>query len=255
MTQRYISILLLAAILSGCAGIATDETADWTAEQFYQEAKSALDDGNYESAVDWYGKLEARYPYGRFAEQAQMETAYAYYKSGDTEAAVAAAERFIKLHPRHGHVDYAYYLRGLATFEPGRSLLEYLSPQDPAKRDPSLARRSFNYFKELIDRFPDSEYNKDAVQRMTELRNTLARHEVGVADFYLRRGAFLAAVNRAKYVVENYQKTPSIPDAMVVMVRGYRGMGMADLAADTLRVLKENFPEHPDLIKLLVEKQ
>lgn len=168
---------------------------------------------------------------------------------------MAAADRFIKLHPRHPNVDYAYYLRGLATYEQGEGAFESLFPQDKAQRDPASLRESFNYFKELVTRFPDSRYTPDAIERMTELRNTLARHELLVADYYLRRGSYLAAVNRAKYVLENYQRSTAIPDALALMVKAYRLMGMKDLADDALRVLEMNHPEHPALLELKTGKR
>lgn len=238
--MRFFTILaaVFALGLSGCATL--DETADWSAEQFYTEAKSALDSGNYQEALRLYGQLEARYPYGPYAQQAQLETAYAHYKNDEPAAAIAAAERFIKLHPRHPSVDYAYYLRGLASFEHSQSFLEALAPQDSAARDPQSARDSFNYFRELVQRFPNSRYADDAVKRMVYLRNKLARHELLVADYYLRRGAHLAAAKRAKYVVENYQKTNSVTPALRILVKAYREMGMEDLARDAERVLERN---------------
>jgi len=235
--------MLLLLTSSGCSIFKEhDETADWDASQIYSAAKEALDEGDYEKAIKYYGKLEARFPYGRYTQQAQLETAYAHYKAGEPEAAIAAADRFIKLHPRHPNVDYAYYMRGLASFEPGKNFLERFFPQDGAQRDPTAARESFRYFAELVQRFPDSKYSKDALQRMTYLRNNLARYEIMVADYYLRRGAYLAAANRAKYVLENYERTPSVADALALMVQAYRKMEMPDLAADAERVLRLNHP-------------
>jgi outer membrane protein assembly factor BamD len=239
-----LALMLFVLIGTGCSVFKEyDETAGWDASQLYNAAKEALNDSDYEKAIKLYGKLEARFPYGRYTQQAQLETAYAHYKAGESEAAIAAAERFIKLHPRHPNVDYAYYMRGLASFEPGRNFLERFFPQDGAQRDPTAARESFRYFSELIQRFPQSRYSQDAVQRMTYLRNSLARYEVQVADYYLRRGAHLAAANRGKYVLENYDRTPSVPDALAVMVQAYRQMKMTDLADSAYRVLEQNHPE------------
>jgi outer membrane protein assembly factor BamD len=239
-----LALMLFVLIGTGCSVFKEyDETAGWDASQLYNAAKEALNDNDYEKAIKLYGKLEARFPYGRYTQQAQLETAYAHYKAGESEAAIAAAERFIKLHPRHPNVDYAYYMRGLASFEPGRNFLERFFPQDGAQRDPTAARESFRYFSELIQRFPQSRYSQDAVQRMTYLRNSLARYEVQVADYYLRRGAHLAAANRGKYVLENYDRTPSVPDALAVMVQAYRQMKMTDLADSAYRVLEQNHPE------------
>ncbi len=243
----FIPILLL--LLSGCAALTQDETADWTAERFYTEAKEALEQGNYQTATDLFAKLEARYPYGRYAEQAQLETAYAHYKAEEPAAAIAAAERFIKMHPRHPHVDYAYYIRGLASFTEGEGFFDRFVPA-ASQSDPTSARQAFQYFSELVNRFPKSAYAADALQRMTFLRNNLARYEIQVAEHYLKRGANLAAANRAKYVVENYPKTPSVPDALALMATAYGNMHMEPLAADALRVLRLNYPDHPALVRL-----
>lgn len=250
--MRFLRILSIFSLLllAGCSALQVDETEGWTVEKFYETAKEALDNGDYATAIDYFTKLEARYPYGRYAQQAQLETIYAHYKDNEPASAVAAADRFIKLHPRHPNVDYAYYLRGLATFEQGEGALEKLIPQDRAARDPASLRESFNYFKELVSRYPNSRYTPDAIKRMAELRNTLARHELLVADYYLRRGSYLAAANRAKYVLENYQRSLAIPDALVLLVKAYRLMGLNDLADDALRVLELNHPEHPALAEL-----
>jgi len=245
-----LSLLLLAS----CASLSGDGTDNWTVEQFYQAAKEAMDRGDYQTAIDNFTKLEARYPYGRYAQQAQLETIYAQYKNDEPALAVAAADRFIKLHPRHPSVDYAYYMRGLVTFDQGNGALESLFPKDRAKRDPASLRESFNYFKELVTRFPKSRYTPEAIKRMTDLRNTLAKHEVEVAYYNIERGAYLAAVNRAKYVLENYQRSTAIPDALAVMVKAYRLMGMPDLANDSLRVLELNHPDDEGLAELRTEK-
>ena len=241
----------LILLLHGCASLTQDETANWTAEEFYNEAKDELNSGNYESAIDLFSKLEARYPYGRYAQQAQLETAYAHFKADEPDAAIAAADRFIKLHPRHPNVDYAYYMRGLASFSGAKNFLERFLPQDPSERDPALARESFQYFKELVTRFPDSRYTPDAIERMTYLRNNLAQHEVNIGNYYFERGAYLAANKRAQYVVENYQQTPAIPYALGLMIKAYRAMGLNDLANDSLRVLVQNYPDHPVVTELL----
>lgn len=249
---RISFIFALLALVSACSLLPEqyDETKNWSVKQFYDEAHSALESGDYQTAIKLYAKLEARYPYGRYAQQAQLETAYAHYKAEEPAAAIAAAERFIKLHPRHPHVDYAYYLRGLASFEQGKNFLERFFPQDKSKRDPQAAHDSFRYFKELLTRFPNSRYAQDARQRMVFLRNNLARYEINVADYYFRRGAYLAAVNRAEYVLENYEKTPSVPVALGMMVRAYRKMELPELANDAMRVLELNYPNHPALAKL-----
>lgn len=247
---KILSIFSLVWLLASCSILTQEETADWDADKFYQTAKEALDNGDYTTAIEYYTKLEARYPYGRYAQQAQLETIYAHYKADEPASAVAAADRFIKLHPRHPGVDYAYYMRGLATFDEGSNLMEAVFPKDRSQRDPGSIRESFNYFRELVTRYPKSRYTPDAINRMKLLRNYLAKHELHAADYYLRRGSYLAAANRAKYVLENYQRTPAIPDALVTMVKAYRLMNMPDLANDALRVLEMNHPDHPGLAEL-----
>ncbi len=248
----HLLLIALLALLAGCSSMPeTDQTAGWGAERYYQEAQDALSNSNYTEALNWYSQLETRYPYGRYAQQAQLETIYTHHKLGDGISAVAAAERFIKLHPRHPHVDYAYYLRALASAEPHRGLFEKLAGIDSdEKRDVSGLREAFNFFRELITRFPDSRYSEDAIKRMSALRNALAHYELMVAEQYLERGVFLAVVNRGKYVLEHYPRSSAIGDALVLMVRGYRGLEMSELAADTLKVLRANHPEHPALAEL-----
>ncbi len=244
--QKMITAMLVALALAGCGafGEKPDITRDWTVQRLYAEAKAALDAGDYETAIDYYEKLESRYPFGRYAEQSQIDVAYAYWKADENASAIAAADRFIKLHPRHPSVDYAYYLKGLVNFEQGRTFMDRIIPRDMSQRDPGAVRQAFDDFSELVRRFPQSKYAEDARQRMLYLKNLLAQHEVHVADYYMRRGAYVAAANRARFVVENYQRTPVIPDALVIMAKAYRLMDLDDLSADTLRVLKLNYPDH-----------
>jgi len=235
--------LMLSLGLIACSTSAIDdpdETIHWTAEKFYKEAKDALKIGDYQSAIDYLEKLEARYPFGRYAQQAQLEIAYAYYKFDESESAISAADRFIKLHPRNPNVDYAYYLKGLASFPSENNFLEDMMDKDQSKLDPGAARRSFDYFSVLIQNYPNSKYVEESKKRMQFLRNNLAKHELNVANFYIRRGAFVAAANRAKYILENYQQTPSIPDALTILREAYTKLNMADLADDTGRIIKLN---------------
>ncbi|QKT02982.1 outer membrane protein assembly factor BamD [Ectothiorhodospiraceae bacterium 2226] len=242
---RIFVVAWLALALAGCATLGRDETADWSAERFYEEGRSAMDAGDYEKAAGLFERLEARFPHGPYAQQAQLELPYAYYRGREPASAIAAADRFIQLHPRHEHVDYAYYIRGLASFQHAETRMERLFRQDAAERDPQAARESFAYFRELVQRFPDSRYAEDATERMIHLRNMLARYELHVANYYFRRGAMLAAANRAKYVVENYDQTPSVPDALAMMAQAYGELGQDDLADDAREVLRLNFPDHP----------
>ena len=249
---RNLTAALLAAALGvGCGWFPkTDPTVDWSAQKLYTEAKASLTSGDYEQAIRYFGLLEARYPFGRYAQQAQLEIAYAYYKYDEPDAAIAAADRFIQLYPRHPNVAYAYYLKGLANYNRGRGLVERYVPQDPSERDPGTALQSFQDFSELIKRFPDSKYAKDAAQRMLFLRNNLAQHEVHVANYYMRRRAYVAAANRAKYVIENYQRTPAVPEALVIMAKAYKLLGLDQLSDDALRVLRLNFPDHPGIAQV-----
>ena len=240
----YMSLVIL--FLHGCASSTNpdDPTAGMDAKQIYEHANGQLKDADYENAIKFYERLEARFPYGEYAERAQMEIAYAYYKDNEQESAILAADRFIKLHPNHPNVDYMYYLRGLASYDLSRSFLDKMFNVDPTERDPKSARRAFEYFAELVKKFPKSRYGKDAVKRMMIIRNNLAKYEVHVANYYLGRGAYLAAANRGKYIVENYQRTPAVADALAIMVQAYEKLGMKELAADARRVLELNYPNH-----------
>lgn len=247
--MRNLITLLLCSVLCACGyfGDKEDDTANWSADRLYAEARGALDSGSYNQAVEYYQKLEARFPFGTYAQQALLDLAYAHYKNEEPDAAIAAAERFMKLYPQNVHVDYAYYLRGLANFSRGTGLVNRLLPKDEAQRDQGSAQQAFEDFNELVRKFPDSDYRADAEQRMRFLRNNLAQNEVYVATYYMRRGAFVAAVNRARYVIENFQRTPSVPDALLILAKAYRVLEMEDLANDAIRVLENNYPNHPGL--------
>ena len=242
--KRGLGGLLLATSLTlgGCGLLpeVKDETSGWSAQKIYAEAKDNLNEGNFERAVKLFEMLESRYPFGRYAQQAQLEVAYAYYKDNEPISAIAACDRFIKLHPNHPNVDYAYYLKGLANFNEDLGLLGNLVEQDMSERDPKAARDAFLSFKELVTRFPDSKYAADSRLRMQYLVNTLAKYELHVARYYLRRGAYIAAANRAQGVLTQYPNSPSTRDALIVMAQAYDAMGMADLRDDTRRVLGKN---------------
>lgn len=245
-------ILICILLCAGCAYFQDqeDETQDWTAERLYAEARGQLDSGNYTKAVELYEKLEGRFPFGVYGQQALLDLAYAYFKNDETDASISAADRFIKLYPQNAHVDYAYYLKGLANFNRGKGFTERYLPIDAAQRDPDSALKAFQDFSEMARLFPDSPYADDARQRMVYLRNQLADHEVNVASYYMRRGAFVAAINRAKYVVEKYPRTPAIPEALVIMAKAYKVMEMNDLSDDAIRVLEINYPNHPGIYEV-----
>lgn len=248
--MKYILILLTSLILNGCAifGPPTevDETRGWSPDRIYEEASIKMRDRDYEKAIQYFSKLESRYPNGRYATQAQLEIAYAHYKKDDAVMCVAAADRFIKLHPNHPNVDYAYYLKGLAIFTE-RGIIEKFTKQDISDRDPRAMRDSFATFKDLVSRYPNSKYAKDSTQRMVYLANSLSEHEIHVARYYMKRQAYLAAVNRAKYVIEYYPNSPKVEEALVIMISGYDYMDLQDLKNDTLRILKTNYPDSPIL--------
>ena len=230
-------------LLSGCSDDNKyDETRDWSADKLYTEAKDELTSGNYKKAIGYYEKLEARFPYGKLAQQAQLEVAYAYFKDKDSVSSLAAADRFIKLHPNHPNVDYAYYLKGLVNFNEDLGIFGGISGQDLGERDPKAARESFEAFKELVTRFPESRYTPDATARMRYLVNAMAINEVRTAEYYLRRTAYVAAVNRAQFVVQNYQQSPAVEQALIVLVKSYDALGLTELRDDTARLLKLNFP-------------
>ena len=224
-----------------------DPTRDWSARRLYDAAKANLDRGGIEQAIEYYEKLEARYPFGPLALQGQLDLIYAYYKFDNPTSALAAADRFIKLHPRHPNVDYAYYVKGLVRFVGNPSILDGVLPKDLSQHDAGAALQAFRAFEELVRRFPESRYADDSRQRMQYLKNLLAMHEIHVARYYVKRGAWLAAANRARYVLENYEGTPSVSDALAVLTVAYRELGLQDLASDSARVLRLNFPDYAGL--------
>lgn len=247
MQKKLLKFTTLALVfwLSACSLLPekVDETKDWPATKLYSEARDELSNGNYDNAVKYFEKLESRYPFGTYAQQAQMEIAYAYYRQGDQAQALAAVERFIKLHPNHPNVDYMYYLRGLVNFNDKLGLFDFLAAQDQTERDPKAAREAFDSFKLLAQRFPDSIYTKDAIDRMKYLVNALAQYDVHVANYYYRRGAYLAAANRAQSAIKDYSGAPAVEEALFIMVRAYDALGLTDLRDDAQRVLKKNYPD------------
>lgn len=245
--QKKLSVLVAAfalASLSACSLLPErgDDTKNWSATKLYDEARQEMDGGHYDAAIKLFEKLESNYPFGTYAAQAQMEIAYAYYKSQDQAQALAAVERFIKLHPNHPQVDYMYYLRGLINFNDQLGLLTFVYEQDPTERDPKATREAFAAFKALVDKFPNSKYAPDSIARMKYLVNAMAQYEVHVANYYFRRGAYLAALNRAQGAVADYTDAPAREEALYIMVRAYDKMGMLDLRDDAQRVFVKNYP-------------
>lgn len=238
---------LVLGLLAGCASTERDPTADWSRERLYNEAKQAMERADFTQAIDYFETLEARYPFGDLALQAQLDVAYAYYRYGEDASAIAAADRFIKLHPTHEGTAYAHYLRGLVRYNQGSNLLNNLFPRDLSQMDPSLLRQAFSDFQTVVQQHPDSKWAGDARQRLVYLRNELAAHELGVAEFYFTRSAYTATVNRVNHLLSHYDGAPAVADALALQWRAYRALEMPDMAEDTRRVLARNWPEHPAL--------
>ena len=243
--SRLLGLIFAAVILAGCSSTPEKEklAESLTESELYKLASDSLNNKNYSQSIERLRVLESRYPFGSFAEQAQLDLIYAYFMNVEPEASRAAADRFLRLHPQHPDADYAYYMKGLASNTAAMGLLERYLPLDNTKRDPGQARQSFNEFRELLTRFPDSKYAPDARQRMVALRNRLAAYEIHAANYYMKRKAYVAAVNRGKYVVESLQKTPAVEPALGIMVEGYQHLGLVKPADEALETLRLNFPD------------
>jgi outer membrane protein assembly factor BamD len=237
-----VPLFIVALLLGGCGLLPEqkDETRDWSAERLWSEAQSNFNEGSYENAIKYLEKLDARYPYGRYEMQTKLNLAYAYYKSEEPESALETLDRFIQLYPTSSAIAYAYYLRGIVNFTSTLGFIARFVPTDTSQRDPGAAADAYNDFMEVIRRFPDTEYAKDSRKRVIYLRNNLAKGEVHVAEYYMERGAYLAAARRAGYVVQNYQRTPAVTEALAIMVDAYTRLGMTELADDAQRVLTLN---------------
>jgi outer membrane protein assembly factor BamD len=239
-----LTMATLLIALAGCGNKTRDQIGN--ADRLYDLAKRASDSGNFRDAITYYEQLEARFPFSNPARQAQLDLMYAYYKNREPESAIDQADQFIRENPAHPRVDYAYYIKGLVQFERNPNFLERWFNADLSERPPIDARKSFQAFQTLIQRFPNSEYADDSRQRMAFLRNRLASYEVYVANYYLSRGAYVGAINRAKFAIENYDGAPQIRRALEIMSQSYRRLGMEDLAADSDRVLRENYANIPN---------
>ncbi len=239
-----LACVLAIALITGCAATKEiDTTAGWSAERLYKEAKDEMGVANWTQASKLLEKLESRYPFGVYAQQAQIDIAYVYWKDGSNPQALAAIDRFERLHPNHPRLDYMLYLKGLINFYQESALLTTFTRQDPSERDPKGARESFDAFKDLVARYPDSEYAPDARQRLNYLMNSIAMNEVHVARMYLERGAYVAAANRAQTAVRDFQGAPAVEEALYIMVQAYDKLGMPELRDDASRVLTTNYPD------------
>ena len=237
-----IAIVTLTVALAGCGGKDRRDMRSG-AEELYERGTRSMNNGNYRNAIQYYEVLEARYPFSNQAKQAQLDLIYCYYKNGEAESAIDAAIQFERENPTHPRVDYALYMRGLAQFKGQHNRMHRLFRIDLAKRPPVEAREAFSVFSQLVKRYPNSPYADDARQRMIFLRNRLAEHQNYVASYYMRRGAYVAALNRAKYSMETFDGAPAVVESMQIMVEAYEKLGMRDLADDTRRVLAESYPE------------
>ncbi len=245
MKKIYITIFFaLIAFLQGCSPSAkVDPYQDWSAPAIFVQAEDNLMDNKYEQAIAGYQSLENQYPFGDYTEQAQLSLIYANFRADQLPAALSAADRFIRLHPRHPHVDYAYYMRGMIKSNESISTTSRVLPIDLTLRDPSNWQAAYTYYMEMLNRFPNSRYAPDARQRLIALRNNLAQYEINVAEYYMGRKAYLAAALRAHVVLKDFPQTPQHVDALAIMVRAYNGLGLTDLAEKSYKVLELNDPE------------
>lgn len=251
-TRCILILLLLSSLLiTGCLFKKTKDSdvAASSEAGLYNSAQTKMKHNDYEGAIQFLETMERRYPFGEYSKSAQLLLIYAHYGADEPESAIAAANRFIRLHPKHSNVDYAYYMKGLIAFPDAATILQRFFNVDLSQRDIDESKLSFAHFLNLTKRFPESEYTPDALKRMEFLRNIIARHEIHIANYYLERKAYLAATNRGRYVVENFQRTPAVPDALAVMAQGYHEMNMHDLANSSINTLRTNYPNHPALNK------
>lgn len=237
-------LLLLGAVLVvGCSTTEVDKTGNWSPNKLYAEAKDELNSGAYDKAIGLLEKLEGRAAGTPLAQQAQLDKAYAQYRGGETAQAQATLERFMKLHPASPAIDYALYLKGLVNFNDDLGFFSFLTRQDLSERDQKAAKESFESFKELVARFPASRYVPDARARMTYIVNSLAEYEVHVARYYFKRGAYLAAINRAQSALTDYREVPALEEAVFILMKSYDALGMNDLRDDAKRILQTSYPK------------
>ena len=246
----FLAILLALLALSGCAGSdgQKDDTDIWSEAKLYSEATDRLNDADYAKCGKYFDKLEARFPFGPYSQQAQINAAYCYWKAQEQVQALVAIDRFIKLHQGSSNLDYAYYLKGLITFNDDLGWLGKFTGQDLSERDPKAAKEAFESFKTVVERFPDSKYAPDSLDRMRYIVNSLAEADVIVARYYYQRGAYLASANRAQLVIRDYDRAPAVEEALYILTKSYEKLGMVDLSNDSARVFKLNFPDSQMMI-------
>ena len=245
----YVAIISVSLTLNACSSSSKlDAYKNMTAEQMYNQGKIAAKKERYNNAIKDFEALEAKYPYGKYTYKAQLAIIHAYYKKDEAASALAAADRFIRMYPQHENIDYVYYMKGIINYDENFSTVYQYFPIDRSLRDPTLAKQSFDDFKTLLQKYPNSDYAANARKRMVNLRNHLANYELHIADYYLRKGAYIAAANRAGYIISQFNKTSVMPQALAIMVKSYRALGMNKLADDALATLNKNFPNSADTL-------
>lgn len=247
-SHLLLPLTLILALLAGCSSTDKEKVPDEPPEKLFQQAQEKLDASNYAKAVELLEALDSRYPFGPYSAQVQMDLIYAYYKDGDTAHAIANIDRFLRLNPTHKDVDYVYYMRGLTNMQADYNFFHHTLGIDRSDRDPSYARQAFRDFKSILTRYPNSQYAADAYARMISLKDRLAKYDLAVADYYWRRGAWIAAANRGKGIVENYTDTTAVEPALEIMVKSYDKLALTDLASHARQVLAANYPDN-DLLK------
>lgn len=243
---RLVQLTLLictSALVISCANTNNDETAGWSEAKLFTEAKDKMADGDFDKCGKYFEKLEARFPFGPYSQQAQINSAYCFWKAQEPAQALVQIDRFIKLHQGNPNLDYAYYLKGLITFNDDLGFMGKFTGQDLSERDPKAAKEAFESFKVVVERFPNSKYAPDSIDRMRYIVNSLAEADVIVARYYFQRGAYLASANRAQLVIRDYDRAPAVEEALYILVQSYQALGMYDLSSDAMRVFKLNFPD------------
>ena len=244
-----LSYILLIMTFSGCSSLGSifeekDPTVGLTASQLYAQGKEFLDAADFNNAIKLFEILEARYPFGKYSTQAMLDISYAYYASNQKDEAIIEINRFIRLYPNHPNVSYAYYLRALSNFDKDANIISRFFGHDPSRYDVTDLKNSFNDFTTVVNRFPDSKYADDSINRLRYIKNQIARNELYIAKYYDKRSANIAAIERVKFMLENYGGTPSSEEGLVILVKNYNDLKLYDLAYDSARVLKKNFPDY-----------
>ncbi|GEA11920.1 outer membrane protein assembly factor BamD [Alteromonas sp. KUL49] len=245
---RLLAPVVLGAVITmtGCSSSDEEEqiiVANMGAQQLYDSAKQSMEVGNFSAAAQTLSQLDSRFPFGPLSHQVQLDLIYSYYKSGKPEEAIANIDRFIRLNPNHSDVDYAYYMRGLTNMESDSNLFQEIMQIDRSDRDPSKSREAFNDFRRLIQQYPDSKYAADAKARMLHIKDRLARYEIAIARYYMKRSAYVAAANRGRYVIEHYPDSTQVQSALEIMVSSYEQLGLTELRDNAMKTLRINFPD------------